>query len=213
VHAPRTTLLTGTALLILVAGCGPDAAVGAASSTAPTTTRSTTPSTTTPSTTTAPATTAANDTAAATSPATTAPTCGVDLGASAVTAAVAQLRPAFTDPALADVAWDPTPDGGNYDPCATLSAASVTVQGATGGSPEQVMMFHDGAYQGTGTPEAYGLTTIDVAASTDDTVVVRYRYPKPGESNAGASGLATVRYQWVDGKVTMLDTLPPEITS
>lgn len=134
-------------------------------------------------------------------------------GASANTAAVARLRPAFTDPALADVAWDPTPDGGTYDPCAPHSAASVTVQGATAGSPEQVMMFDDGTYQGTGTLEAHGLTTIDVGASTDDTVVVTYRYPKPGESTAGASGLATVRSRWVDGAVQMPDTLPPEITT
>jgi hypothetical protein len=44
-------------------------------------------------------------------------------------------------------------------------------------------------------------------------VVVSYPYPKPGESTAGASRLATVRCRWVDGKVAMLDTLPPEITS
>lgn len=212
-HAPRTTLLTGTALLILVAGCS-GGAVGAA----PTTTAQPTPTTAVTTTTAAATTTGTAATGTATVATTAAatpagPTCGVDLGASAIIAAVAELRPAFTDPTLADVAWAPTPDGGNYDPCATLSAASVTVEGATGGSPEQVMMFHDGVYQGTGTLEAYGLTTIDVAASTADTVVVDYRYVKPGESTAAASGLATVRYRWVDGAVTMLDTLPPEITS
>ena len=189
VQAPRTRLFTGTALLLLSAGCS-GTSVTAAPITSPTTT-TTTAATTTPA----------------------GPTCGVDLGARAITAAVTRLRPASTDPALSDVTWAPTPDGGNYDPCATLSAASVTVEGATGGSPEQVMMFHDGVYQGTGTLQAYGLTTIDVAASTADTVVVRYRYVKPGESTAAASGLATVRYRWVEGAVVMLDQLPPEVTS
>jgi len=59
--------------------------------------------------------------------------------------------------------------------------------------------------------QAYGFTMIDVAASTDDTVVVNYGYEKPGESTASASGRVTVRYRWVDGAVRMLGTLPPEI--
>lgn len=161
------------------------------------------PATTTPPVTTPPR-------AASPGPAAPGPACGVNLGASAVSAAVTRLRPAFAD--RPDVAWAPTADGGNYDPCATLSAASVGVRGATGSSPEQVLMFHDGIYQGTGTRAAHGFTSIDVAASTDDTVVVRYRYPRAGESNAGASGRATVRYRWSGGAVHMLDTLPTAIT-
>jgi len=35
---------------------------------------------------------------------------------------------------------------------------------------------------------------------------------KPGETTASASGLVTVRYQWSDGAVHMLDPLPAVIT-
>lgn len=195
-HAPRTGLLTGTALLALVAGCSSDEPTADASLT-------TAPTTATPVVTTAEVTSPVATTADA--------PCVVDLGAAAITDAVAQLPPAFAD--APDVAWDPTPDDGTYDPCATLSAATVTVDGATGGSPEAVLLFHNGAFVGTATPEPYGLTTLNTSASTADTVAVDYRYVQPGESNADASGLATVRYQWADGAVRVLDTLPPEITS
>ncbi len=137
------------------------------------------------------------------------PSCGVDLTSPEITAAIGRLRPAFADRA---VPWMTTPDGGNYNPCATLSAASVTVQGATGSSPEQVMLFHNGTYVGTGTYRAYGFTTIDVAQSTDDTVLVSYKYVKPGESNASGSGLVAVRYRWVNESVQMLDPLPAQVT-
>lgn len=226
-HAPRNALVTATALVALVAGCSsgeptatpatsgpaaeaPASTTAAASATVPAATTSPAPATTT--TVASPATTAAT-TAATTSA--TAPTsrltCGVDLRAGAVTAAVVRLRPAFTDPANSHP-WARTADGGNYDPCATLSAASVTIEGATGSSPEQVLLFHHGVYQGTGTLRAHGFTTIDVAASNDDTVVVDYGYEKPGESTASASGHVTIRYRWVDRAVRMIGTLPPEIT-
>lgn len=116
------------------------------------------------------------------------------------------------DPRRPGVAWDPTAQGGNFDPCATLSVARVFIDGATGTSPEQLLMFHDGVYQGTETVQAYGFTNVDVAASTDDAVVVHYGYGKPGETTASASGLVTVRYQWADGAVHMLDTLPAAVT-
>ena len=214
-RAPRNALVTGTALLALVAGCssGNPTATPATSVLAATTTAAPATTTTTAAiTTAAPATTSTTVVSAATATAAPAPgpACGVDLGAGAITAAVARLRPAFADPAN-NHPWARTPDGGNSNPCATLSAASVTIEGATGSSPEQVLIFHDGVYQGTGTLQAYGFTMIDVAASTDDTVVVNYGYEKPGESTASASGRVTVRYRWVDGAVRMLGTLPPEI--
>jgi len=36
-------------------------------------------------------------------------------------------------------------------------------------------MFHPGSYLGTGTSKAYAFTTLDSAASTNDTVVLRYQ--------------------------------------
>lgn len=141
--------------------------------------------------------------------------CGVDLSSPVIAEAVTRLRPAFDDPELQgdpNVQWSPDYVNGNYDPCATLSGVTVTITGATGSSPVQVLMFHEGVYQGTGTYDAYGSTSVDLAASTDDTVVVDYRYTQGDESNADASGLAVVRYRWVDDRVEMLDQLPPEAT-
>jgi hypothetical protein len=51
----------------------------------------------------------------------------------------------------------------------------VTVQGATGSSPIQGLMFHRGTFLGTGTSKAYGFTSLDWDATTKDTVVLSYR--------------------------------------
>ncbi|WP_424064781.1 LppP/LprE family lipoprotein [Mycobacterium sp.] len=40
---------------------------------------------------------------------------------------------------------------GNFDPCATLSVALITVEMGTRSSPEQALLFHDGNYVGTAT--------------------------------------------------------------
>jgi len=105
--------------------------------------------------------------------------------------------------------WDGTPVGSNYDPCADLSTILVTVVGGTGGSPVQAMMFHRGTYLGTGTLQAYGLTSVNSSASTNDTVVLDYR---SGQScTACDDGVVTsVRYRWDGAKVQMLDPPPPQ---
>ena len=51
-------------------------------------------------------------------------------------------------------------------------AALVTVQGATGSSPEQALLFHDGEYVGTATAAAYPYTSLNEDQSADDTVVL-----------------------------------------
>ncbi|WP_235892472.1 LppP/LprE family lipoprotein [Mycolicibacterium hodleri] len=97
---------------------------------------------------------------------------------------------------------------GNYDPCATLSTALVTVQGATASSPITALMFHNGRYLGTATSKAYGFTTLDTDRTTDDTVVLDYK--TPGECNACApAALNSVRYHWQGNHVAMLDPAPP----
>lgn len=104
--------------------------------------------------------------------------------------------------------WDHTPLYSNYDPCADLSAIVVTVEGATGSSPEQALMFHRGTFLGTGTSKSYAFTTLDSSASTKDTVVLTYR---SGQScTACGDGIVTsVRYHWDGNKVQMLDPPPP----
>jgi hypothetical protein len=130
--------------------------------------------------------------------------CGPD-EASALASALAQAPPGL----VADQVWDPIPLESNYDPCADLSTILVTIDGATGSSPIQALMFHRGAYLGTGTWKAYGFTSLDEQASTRDTVVLRYRW---GQScTACADGfVTTVRYHWDGTRVDMLDPPPPE---
>ncbi|WP_242456304.1 LppP/LprE family lipoprotein [Mycolicibacterium sp. P1-18] len=132
--------------------------------------------------------------------------CGVDLNARQVRAAVKSLPP------YPGTNWtwstDPASMEGNFDPCATLSTALVTVEMATGSSPITALMFHDGKYLGTATPKAYGFTSLDPDRSTDDTVVLDYKLP--GACNACApASVTSVRYQWSGDHVAMLDPAPP----
>lgn len=129
--------------------------------------------------------------------------CGSD-EASAVWSALAQLPPER----VTGRRWASSPLESNYDPCADLSTVLVTIEGGTGSSPIQALMFHHGTFLGTGTWKAYGSTSLDTAASTNDTVVLRYR---SGQScTACDDGIVTsVRYHWDGTKVVMLDPPPP----
>jgi len=131
--------------------------------------------------------------------------CGVDLGAPVIIEAVRSLRPAFTD---MDVPWDPVPYGGNYDPCVTLSTALVTVERATGSSPDHALFFHYGDYLGTATWQPYPFTSLNAPLTTDDTIVLNY---KDGRyvCTACPGPITIVRYQWQRDHVQMLDPPPP----
>jgi hypothetical protein len=144
-----------------------------------------------------------------TSPQAVATPCGVNLAAPEVSAAVRSLPP-YPAPSGPPWAWATEPQSieGNYNPCATLSTALVTVEGATGSSPITAMMFHDGHYLGTATSKAYGFTSLDANRTTDDTVILNYKIP--GECNACApAAVYGVRYQWQGDHVAMLDPAPP----
>ena len=135
--------------------------------------------------------------------------CGINLGAPAVIDAVRSLPP-YSASHGTSWAWSTEYRyfEGNYDPCATLSTALVTVQGATGSSPITALVFHDGRYLGTATSKAYGFTTLDPDRTSDDTVVLDYK--TPGACNACApAALTSVRYQWQGDHVAMLDPAPP----
>jgi LppP/LprE lipoprotein len=132
------------------------------------------------------------------------PTCGPDQ-ATALSTALAQLPP---EP-LTGRGWDSTPVGSNYQPCADISSILVMIEGGTGSSPIQALMFHRGQYLGTGTSKAYGFTSLNAARSSDDMVVLDYK--TPGACNAcPPAGFKSVRYQWRrDDRVEMLDPAPP----
>jgi hypothetical protein len=131
--------------------------------------------------------------------------CGANLAAPQIALAVRSLAPATRG---VDAPWNPNPYGGNFDPCATLSVALVTVQGATGSSPAHALLFHLGEYIGTATPTAYPFTTLNRDETGDDTVVLDYR---DGRSvcTACPGPIYSVHFQWRDGRVVMLDPLPP----
>lgn len=135
-------------------------------------------------------------------PASASPGCGLGPG-QALNSALAQLPPDSTF----GLPWSNVPVDSNYDSCSALSAMVVTIEGATGSSPEQALMFHKGRFLGTGTLKAYAFTAIDHAASTNDTVVLSY---KDGRNvcTACAGPVARVRYQWQGDHVEMLDPAP-----
>lgn len=124
--------------------------------------------------------------------------------AAALTEALGQLpwEPTF------EVPWSGQSVDSNYDACADLSSIVVTVEGATGSSPEQALMFHRGRYLGTGTLHAYPFTSIDHAASTDDTVVLRYKDYKAAACTACPAPITSVRFQWQGDRVVMVDPPP-----
>ncbi|WP_156614130.1 LppP/LprE family lipoprotein [Mycobacterium sp. 852002-51961_SCH5331710] len=131
------------------------------------------------------------------------PTCGPDQD-DAIRLAFAQLP---FEP-LTGAPWDSTPVDSNYDPCSELSTILVTTEGGTGSSPVQALLFHRGEYVGTGTSKAYGFTSLDSAASSDDMVVLNYKVP--GECNACApAAIHSARYRWNGDRAVMLDPPPP----
>ncbi len=131
--------------------------------------------------------------------------CGIDLSAQVIQSALATLP---VEP-VTQAPWSADARGfqGNFDPCATLSTVIVTVEGATGSSPNHALLFHKGAYLGTATPRAYGFTSLDVDRTTDDTVGLLYR--TPGSCNACDDGTVThVQFRWDGSKVTMVGAPP-----
>ena len=133
------------------------------------------------------------------------PACGVDPRAPAIVDHVTDVSPVFEG-----YVWTYEGDS-NYDPCTALSYARLDVEGGTGSSPVQVMLFHEGDYIGTATECAFGFTTI--VEATNDAVTVEYRWPREGDANAAPSGAATVTYRWDSGAeaVQQEGELPQEL--
>lgn len=131
--------------------------------------------------------------------------CGPD-ETTAVRAALALIPP---DPKTGRQ-WSSAPQDSNYNPCANLSAVVVTVQDATGSSPDQTLMFHRGAFVGTATPTPIPFTKLLVVASTDDIVVLTYRTNQSCDSCDDGT-LTTVGFQWQGDHVLMLDSPPDQL--
>ncbi|MBY4127741.1 LppP/LprE family lipoprotein [Rhodococcus fascians] len=127
----------------------------------------------------------------------------LDMSSSSVIDAVDSLPLVF-----ADSPWVATDMG---DPCASFTWVEALPYGATVSSPTHLLFFHNAEYLGTATLEPYGFTS--VAAQSADTVTVNYRWPLAGDANANPTGgPVTIDYRWDGTRVTMIGTLPPEVT-
>ncbi|WP_158726541.1 LppP/LprE family lipoprotein [Tomitella fengzijianii] len=131
------------------------------------------------------------------------PQCGVDPSAPAIAQAVQTLSQ--NQPSR--YGWTYVGES-NYDPCVDLSYAMAETPGATASSPMQLMLFHQGAYVGTGTLCAMPYTS--VIGTADDEVDVRYRWLRGDEASADPSGEATTSYVWTGDGVRMTRPLPEE---
>ena len=132
-----------------------------------------------------------------------APACGPDQ-ATALGVAIAHDR---HEP-LTQAPWSPVPVQSNFDPCADLSAAVMTIDMAKPTSPRQVFFFHRGTYIGNATTNTYPFTTLDAAASNPGLVVLNFVSGRTcGSCNDGQT--RTVRYVWNGATAMMLDPIPP----
>lgn len=133
-----------------------------------------------------------------------APACGPDQ-ATALSNAIAHDRhePRTQAP------WSPIPVQSNYDPCADVSAAVVTIDMSRPTSPRQVFLFHRGTYIGNATTKTWPFTTLDTAASNPGLVVLNYVSGRTcGSCDDGRT--QTVRYAWNGATAMMLDPIPPQ---
>ena len=91
---------------------------------------------------------------------------------------------------------------GTYDPCAALSWIIVTVEGGTGTSPFQILLYHDGEFVGTATEEAYG-GWAEVTRLGDATIEATYSTPDPDSDDPTARVETPVRFTWDEAAQTV----------
>ncbi|MDV6301928.1 MULTISPECIES: LppP/LprE family lipoprotein [Rhodococcus] len=98
------------------------------------------------------------------------------------------------------------------DQCADFTWVR-TDAGGTASSPTHILFFagHNYDYLGTATLEPTSFTS--VIGQTADTVTVDYRWPVGDDAFANPTGgPVTIDYRWDGTQVTMIGTLPPEVT-
>lgn len=70
------------------------------------------------------------------------------------------------------------------------------------------MLFHRGRYVGTTTKCAFGGV---VTGNSENSVDIQYSWPRPGDSNAKPTGLASASYKWDGTGVHVANPLPAEL--
>lgn len=111
--------------------------------------------------------------------------CAVNLAAPEIAKAVSELP---RDP-RSNQPWSAEPVAGNYNECAQLSAVIVRANTNADNPNTRAVMFHLGKFIPTGVPDTYGFNGLDDAATTGDTVALKY--------SGGIDGLASVvKFRW-----------------
>ncbi|WP_415975541.1 LppP/LprE family lipoprotein [Rhodococcus sp. 077-4] len=98
------------------------------------------------------------------------------------------------------------------DDCAPFTWVRADT-GGTASSPTHILFFagHNYDYLGTATLEPTAFTS--VVGQTADTVTVEYRWPVGDDAFADPTGgPVVIDYRWDGTQVTMIGTLPPEVT-
>jgi len=98
-------------------------------------------------------------------------------------------------------------DTSGYDASRSLSVIIGILTGSADGHPQQAFLFHDGRYVGVdaGVPSA----STSWVWSTNDTVALQYQLYRPDDPMCcPTGGAATVRFQWLGGRVVAAGPLP-----
>ncbi len=133
--------------------------------------------------------------------------CSVPGGVSAtVTNAISRIAPPLASNPSAG--WQPGTS--NLDGCRDLSYVVLDTSGATASSPNQLLLFHKGAFLGTGT--RCNLAYQRVTGADDANVHVTYQYLMGDDISAAPSGRFDVTYHWTGSQVQMIGTIPAAVS-
>ena len=86
-------------------------------------------------------------------------------------------------------------DPNTYDPCAALSWVVLGLKGGMASSPVQIMLFHRGQYIGVTASEPSNYWP-EVVRLDDAAIQVTYKWPRDGETTAGATGRSVSIFTW-----------------
>lgn len=86
-------------------------------------------------------------------------------------------------------------DPNTYDPCAALSWVVLGLKGGMASSPVQIMLFHRGQYIGVTASEPINYWP-EVVRLDDAAIQVTYKWPRDGETTAGATGRSVSIFIW-----------------
>ena len=99
-------------------------------------------------------------------------------------------------PTYNDWAWSTAyADTSTYDSCASLSWIVLPIDDGTASSPHQIILFRHGEYIGVTSDQMIGFFP-EVERLDDETIQVTYKWPRDGESTAGASGRSVSVFTW-----------------